>query len=52
MLAEVLKWTKIIAARYMGNDKAEVYGKKYSSEGQLLLKIKPTKIIGQKDLSE
>ena len=50
--AEVFKWTKIIARRYMGNDKAEVYSKKYSSEGQLLLKIKPTKIIGQKDVTE
>jgi short-subunit dehydrogenase len=24
---EIFKWAKIIAARYMGNDKAEVYGK-------------------------
>ena len=49
--AEVFKWAKIIAARYMGIDKAEVYGKRNSSEGELLLKIKPTKISGQKDIS-
>ena len=48
---EVFKWAKIIAARYMGNDKAEIYGKRNSSEVELLLKIKPTKIIGQKDIS-
>jgi hypothetical protein len=35
----------------MGNDKVEEYGKRNSSEGQLLLKIKPTKVIGQKDLA-
>ena len=35
----------------MGNDKAEEYGKRNSSEGQLLLKIKPTKVIGPKDLA-
>ena len=48
---EIFKWAKIIAARYMGNDKAEEYGKRNSSEEELLLKIKPTKVIGQKDLA-
>ena len=46
---EIFKWAKIIAARYMDNDKADEYGKRNSSEGELLLKIKPTKVIGQKD---
>jgi len=48
---EIFKWAKIIAARYMDNDKADEYGKRNSSEGELLLKIKPTKVIGQKDLA-
>jgi general stress protein 26 len=48
---EIFKWAKIIAARYMGNDKAEVYGKRNSTEGELLLKIKPTRVIGQKDIA-
>ena len=48
---EIFKWAKIIAARYMGNDKAEEYGKRNSSEGELLLKIKTTKVIGQKNLA-
>ena len=48
---ELFKWAKIIAARYMGNDKAEEYGKRNSSEGELLIKIKPIKIIGQKDIA-
>jgi PPOX class probable F420-dependent enzyme len=48
---EVYKWAKIIAARYMGNDKAEEYGRRNSSEGELLIKIKPTKVIGQKDIA-
>ena len=50
-LTEIFKWGKIIAARYMGNDKAEEYGKRNSSEGELLSKIKPTKVIGQNDLA-
>ena len=48
---EVFKWAKIIASRYMGNDKAEEYGRRNSSEGELLIKIKPTKIIGEKDIA-
>ena len=48
---EIFKWAKIIAARYMDNDKAEEYDKRNSSEGELLLKIKPTKVIGQKESS-
>ena len=35
----------------MGNDKAEENAKRNSSEGKLLLKIKPAKIIRQKDLA-
>jgi len=46
---EVFKWAKIIAARYMGDDKAEEYGRRNSSEGELLIKIKPTRVVGQKD---
>jgi PPOX class probable F420-dependent enzyme len=49
--AEIFKWAKTIAARYMGYDKAEEYGKRNSSKGELLLKIKPSKVIGQKDLA-
>lgn len=48
---ELLKWSTKIAARYMGNDKAELYGKRNSSEGELLFKIKPSKIIGQKNIA-
>ena len=48
---EIYKWAKRIAARYMGNDKAEEYGRRNSSEGELLIKIKPTKVIGQKDIA-
>ena len=49
--SEIYKWAKIIATRYMGNDKAEEYGKRNSSEGEFLIKIKPTKVIGQKDIA-
>lgn len=47
--SEIYKWAKIIAARYMGDDKSEAYGKRNSGEGELLVKIKPVRIVGQKD---
>ena len=50
--SKIFKWAKRIAGRYMGNDKAEEYGKRNSSEGELLIKIKPTKVIGEKDVAE
>ena len=49
--SEIYKWAKRIAGRYMGSDKAEEYGKRNSSEGELLIKIKPTKVIGEKDVA-
>ena len=48
---EVYKWAKIIAARYMGNDKSEVYGRRNSAEGELMIKIKPVRVIGQKNIA-
>ncbi len=48
---EIYNWAKRIAGRYMGNDKAEEYGRRNSSEGELLIKIKSTKVIGEKDVA-
>ena len=50
--SEIYKWAKIIAARYMGEDKSEAYGRRNSGEGEVLVKIKPTRTIGQKDTAE
>ncbi len=47
--SEIYKWAKTIAARYMGDDKSEAYGKRNSGEGEILVRIKPIKIVGQKD---
>ena len=47
---ELLRWATKIAERYMGRNDAEVYGKRNSSKGELLIRIKPTKIFGQKDI--
>jgi PPOX class probable F420-dependent enzyme len=48
---ELLKWATKIAERYMGSDKAEEYGRVNSGEGAVLVRIKPTKIIAEKDIA-
>ena len=48
---EVLKWSTKIAERYMGKDNAEAYGKRNSEEGLVLVRIKPTRIIAEKDIA-
>lgn len=49
--SQVYKLAKIIAARYMGYNKSEEYGKRNSTEGELLVKIKPIRVIGEKDIA-
>ena len=49
---EQLKWATKIAERYMGKDNAERYGKRNAGEGELLVRVKPTKIIAQKDIAK
>jgi PPOX class probable F420-dependent enzyme len=49
-LREILKWATKIAGRYMGQDNAEAYGKRNAVKGEFLVRIRPTKIIAQKDM--
>ncbi len=50
-LAESLIWATRIGGRYMGEDQAEAFGKRNSVEGEILVRLTPTKIIAQKDLA-
>ena len=49
--AERLYWASRIAERYMGSDLAESYGQRNSVEGELVIRVEPTKVIAQKDLA-
>jgi PPOX class probable F420-dependent enzyme len=48
---EVSKWATKIAGRYMGKKNAKSYGERNSGEGAVLVRIKPTKIIGEKNVA-
>jgi PPOX class probable F420-dependent enzyme len=47
---EVLKWATEIAERYMGKSN-EAYGRRNSEKGLVLVRIKPTRIIAEKDIA-
>jgi PPOX class probable F420-dependent enzyme len=50
--SEALKyWSTRIAARYMGEELAEAYGKRNSVEGELLVRVTPTKVVFIKDVA-
>jgi PPOX class probable F420-dependent enzyme len=49
---ELAYWTRRIAGRYMGAELAEAYGKRNSVEGELLVRVTPTKIIARKNIAD
>lgn len=49
---DLFTWTQRIAARYMGEELAEAFGKRNAVEGELLVRITPNKIIAQKRISD
>ena len=48
---ELLKWNTRIAERYIGKSNAKAYGKRNSTEGAVLGRVKPIKIIAEKDIA-
>ena len=49
---ELLKWATKIAERYMGRSNAKAFGERNSTEGAVLVRIRPTLVIAQKDTAE
>jgi PPOX class probable F420-dependent enzyme len=50
-LDEVRRWATAIGARYMGADRAEEFGRRNGVPGELLVRLRPTKVIALSDLS-
>jgi PPOX class probable F420-dependent enzyme len=51
-LDELRRWATRIAGRYMGADLAESYGRRNGVSGELLVRVTPTKIIGQAGIAD
>ena len=49
---DLRSWTTRIAARYMGGDRAEDYGARNGVPGELLIRVRPNKVVGQRGVAE
>jgi PPOX class probable F420-dependent enzyme len=50
-LKEILHWATRIGGRYMGEDQAQAFGKRNAVPGELLVRIRPAKVIAYKDVA-
>jgi PPOX class probable F420-dependent enzyme len=50
--AQLGHWARRIAARYMGEDLGDAYGERNGVEGELLVRVTPTRIIAQKNIAD
>jgi PPOX class probable F420-dependent enzyme len=48
---ELVRTATAIAARYMGDDRAEEYGKRNAVPGELVVRLRPAKVIAQFNIS-
>lgn len=48
---DLLHWATRIGGRYMGADHAEAFGRRNGVPGELLVRVRPTRILAQKDIS-
>ena len=46
-LDEVRRWATVIGGRYMGSDRAEEFGRRNGVPGELLVRVRPTRMVGQ-----
>jgi PPOX class probable F420-dependent enzyme len=49
---ELLAWATVIGGRYMGEDRAEQYGRRNGVPGELLVRVTPTRLLGQRDIAD
>ena len=48
---ELLRTATAIAARYMGQDRAEEFGKRNGVPGELVVLLRPTKVLAVLDMT-
>jgi PPOX class probable F420-dependent enzyme len=50
-LEELRRWATKIGGRYMGPDRAEEFGRKNAVEGELVVRIRPTRMVGYAEMA-
>lgn len=48
---ELLRWSKRLAARYVGEEKAEEYGRLNAGEGEMLVRVTPAKVLTEDNIT-
>jgi hypothetical protein len=51
-LEPLFRWASVIGGRYMGDDVAEQFGRRNAVEGELLIHVVPTNIVGEAGLAD
>ena len=49
--SELLKWATVLGGRYMGADRAEEYGTRNAVPEELLVRLRITKVIAQREIA-
>ena len=49
---DLLFWAIRIGGRYMGEDRAEAFGRRNAVPGELLVRVKPTKVLAFKNIAD
>jgi PPOX class probable F420-dependent enzyme len=50
-LGELRRWATAIGGRYMGADRAEEFGARNAVPGELLVRIRPARVVAQADIA-
>ena len=51
-LDEMLVWATRIGGRYMGPEKADQFGRRNAVEGELLVRLRPARVVARKNISD
>jgi hypothetical protein len=49
---ELLAWATTLGGRYMGADRADEYGRRNAVPGELLVRVRPTRVLAHKNISD
>jgi hypothetical protein len=49
---ELLHWATLIAARYMGEERAEEFGRRNAVPGELLVRLRPERVIAESGVAD
>jgi PPOX class probable F420-dependent enzyme len=48
---DLLRWATVLGRRYMGPDRAEAFGRRNAVAGELLVRVRPTRISSARDVA-